>query len=146
VNITPEMLSKADPKELSLSVAVGDRHSRHGRTSVVLTGSGRVETSLQIEGKLPDRVRKEPYVSEMAATAALDVMRKATQFAWDTKFPPRPGIPDEAIVVWTLSVGAGTKLEAKAWLRDVEKDAAMAPVLRAMRDLVKRVTDGVLFL
>jgi len=141
------------PEEYSLVADVGDVASEDGLTRVVLEGKGRfVVEELREDGQTGaaeqarEQGRGRRYEGEMAPERARSVLAQASRFDWAQRFPPRPGIPDEAIVRWTLRDASGEVATMRAWLRDVEKDPAMSPVLLALREAVQRATDGVLFL
>ena len=146
------------PEEYSLVADVGEVASEEGMTRVVLEGTGRfvVEEHREQGGDEQRRdeqqraergdARGRRYDGELGAERARSLLAQAARFGWDRHFPPRPGIPDEAIVRWTLRDASGEVATVRAWLRDAEKDPAMAPVLSALREAVQRATDGALYL
>jgi hypothetical protein len=135
-----------------LTVEVGDVSSPDGLTRVVLGATG----ELYAEHLAAADERKTTAAGEPETTAAyrgrvseeqsLDLFRRAREFAWGLTFPSRPGIPDEAIVVWRLEHADGETLVLKAWLRDVEKDPAAGPVLMALRRQLAELSHNRLYL
>jgi hypothetical protein len=131
-------------EEFSLLLSVGDRLSEFGRTEVRLIGTG--ELSVSHHGHEHDKAQ-EPIRGEISARALIaDVFGAASQIDWEGRFPGRPGIPDEAIVEWTLREGANREVSRKQWLRDVEKDAVASRALRILRAEVGRLSQGKWFL
>lgn len=142
-----ERIKAAGPKDLELAVQVGDPLSESGRTDMTVDGSGHITARLVREGpSAKKRAATEPLAGEMETTEAQALIHKAMQFEWQRRFPPRPGIPDEAVVVWSLHAKGGERIDARAWLRDVEKDALMAQVLAALRRELERLSKGKLYL
>lgn len=138
------------PEEYSLVADVGDVASEEGLTRIVLEGTGRFVVEQHRENGQTGaaegaRERGQRYDGDIGPERARSVLAHASRFDWAERFPPRPGIPDEAIVRWTLRDASGEVATVRAWLRDVEKDPSMSPVLSALREAVQRATDGVLF-
>jgi len=130
--------------DFSLMVNVGDRLSESGCTQVQVSGTGALTVSHH--GREHEQKAQEPIHGEFAREQVADLFGTASQIDWEGKFPGRPGIPDEAIVEWTLRDGADRELRRKAWLRDVEKDAVMSRALKLLRAEVDRLSQGRLFL
>lgn len=132
---------EAKVQDLELIVDVGDTLSPDGLTHVELSGSGSLLVELQRE-----KETEQKYEGQIGAETAASLLKRAAGFDWERRFPPRPGLPDEAIVQWTLKDRSGAVVTVKAWLRDAEKDRVMAPVLEELRLKVDRLTGGKLFL
>ena len=134
---------QAKARDWELIADVGNILAPEGLTHVLLSGSG----NLLVE----ERHEKETghkYEGRIDEGTSVGLLKNASQFDWERRFPPRPGLPDEAIVEWTLrsrEEGEGVAT-VKVWLRDAEKDRIMAPVLEELRRNVDRLTDGKLFL
>jgi hypothetical protein len=133
-------------KELGLKV--GEPQSIHGQTVVVVTVEGQVWSTHYTD----DHDKEQVNSGTRAVEGSLDhrmlerVFASATNFDWHQQFPRRPGIPDEAVVEWHAIDRRGDKALFKAWLRDVEKDEWMGPVLAILRDVVEKVSEGRLYL
>ncbi len=142
-NLTPIRFDASRAGDFSLMVNVGDRLSESGCTQVQVTGTGALTISHQ--GRDHEHKAQEPIHGELAGQVA-ELFATASQINWEGKFPGRPGIPDEAIVEWTLRDGANHEFRCKSWLRDVEKDAVMSRALKLLRAEVDRLSKGKLFL
>ena len=127
--------------DVALVAEVGEPLSDEGLTRVKLTGDGRLIAEQQHGEKEGER-----YSSELSRENAESILREALKFDWETRFPTRRGLPDEAIVTWHLNVPNGNALTAKVWLRDAEKPGPMAVVLSALRKSLDRMTGGKLYL
>jgi hypothetical protein len=123
-----------------LTISVGERASPEGRTRATVDAAGMIV--VEHEQAEVEEMRN-PLRGEMPD--GRDLMAKADDFPWDSSFPQRPGIPDEAVVVWTLSSPRGSR-EARFWIGDVESDERMHAVLHALREAVRRVSQGELYL
>jgi hypothetical protein len=136
--------------DYALAVDVGSPFSHDGETRAVLSGTGAVVVEhLQIEGDpAAQRDRKPEQVGtyQMGPEATRQAIATAAAFPWRAEFPSRPGIPDEAVVTWTLSDSRNGQTTLKAWLEDVNRDERMAPVIRALRQAVDAATGGRYFL
>ena len=138
--------------EYELHVAVGDPIGEHGLTRIALNGGGHMAAE-QIFEEIPAEKQsagaaRKPRQAEgqIDVEAATKLMRQVSQFLWDRKFPSRPGIPDEAVVVWTFGLKDGPSLTLKVWLREAEQDPALGPVLRALREGLATVSHGEIYL
>ncbi len=128
-------------QDFELVAEVGDTFSEEGLTRVKLDGNGRLVVEQQRE-----KARGGQFQGEIDRQNTESVLRQASQFDWEQRFPSRRGLPDEAVVQWSLRDHQGRTLTVKVWLRDAEKDAAMAPVLAVLRKSVERASDGKLYL
>ena len=127
--------------DFELTVEVGDILSEDGMTRVRLDGYGR----LAVE-QLCQKERGRQFSGEMDRESTERLLRQASQLDWERGFPSRKGLPDEAIVQWSLHDRQGETITVRVWLREAEKDSAIAPVLAALRQVVERATDGTLYL
>ena len=127
--------------DFELAAEVGEPLSEEGLTRVRLTGDGRL-TVEQERG----HEKVEQYQAELDRENTENILRQASQFDWEQSFPPRPGLPDEAIIHWFFHDRQGGTLTLKVWLRDAEKNSVMEPVLTTLRQSVERVTNGKLYL
>lgn len=137
---------KFDPARLAdfeLVVEVGDVLSEEGMSRARLNGQGRLTVEQQ-RGHEKERARQ--FHSELDRDTTEKLLRQASQFDWEQSFPSRKGLPDEAIVQWSLHDRQGEAPTVKVWLRDAEKDQVMAPVLAELRRGVQRATDGSVYL
>lgn len=137
---------KFDPTrqaDFELAVEVGDAFSEEGMTRARLDGGGRLTVEQQY-GQEKESARQ--FHSQLDTDMTEKLLRQASQFDWERSFPSRKGIPDEAIVQWFLHDRQGETLTVKAWLRDAEKDQAMAPVLAELRRGVQQASEGSLYL
>lgn len=125
------------PDDFELTVGVGDSLREDGLTRVTLDGTGR----LTVEHERPDG-KEAPVRGELPREEAGSVLTRASQFPWERRFPARPGLPDEAVVQWSLQDRKGATVAVKAWLREVEKDPVMTTVLATLRKHVERVSRG----
>ena len=132
--------------DYALTADVGNPFSDDGQTRAVLAGSGSVAVEhLQIEGgrSYPSEPKPEAVGSyQMGPEVTRMAIANAASFPWSAEFPGRPGLPNEAVVTWTLADSRNGQTTLKAWLRDVEKDERMAPVIRALRQAVDAATNG----
>ena len=128
-------------EDFALVVEVGDSLSEDGLTRVRVDGDGRIVVEQEPQREATPRAHAK---LDRASTETL--LRGASQFDWGRRFPTRPGIPDEAVVQWSLQDRQGAQLTMKTWLREAEKDASMAPVLKALRKTVESSSEGRLYL
>jgi hypothetical protein len=77
---------------------------------------------------------------------AADLLEQAVAFPWDQRFPSRPGIPDEAIVVARFGPKGGPHSTVKLWLREAESDPAVGPVLEELRRVLDEFSHGEIYL
>ncbi|MBA2529327.1 MAG: hypothetical protein H0V19_05095 [Euzebyales bacterium] len=140
-----------DPSDASQLVAeVGEPSSPDGRTRVTLHRDGRLVVQWERSAPQDPKQGRERERREEAGELGQDpqaVFERASRFLWDQDFPTRPGLPDEAILVWQLG-GADDRRTAtvKVWLEDAEGDPSMAPVLQALREGTARLTGGDVYL
>src|SRR5688572_22119813 len=83
-----------------LHVQVGEPTSLYGQTRLTLEGSGEVKIE-HVRGLDSNREASQMVTGKLDDPAA--VFRRLADFDWQRKFPSRMGIPDEAIITWTLS-------------------------------------------
>jgi hypothetical protein len=140
-------------KDYALSVNVGQPTAPDGVTRVRVDGSGAFEAS-QFRADLDASERKDGReesmgervrgtISEADASALLE---QASLAAWGTRFPQRPGIPDEAIVVITFERAGRESASLKMWLRDAEKDEVVGPILEQLRRHLNEIAGEKLYL
>lgn len=131
--------------QYELTVSVGEPQSPAGMTRVALRGDGQFLASHR--GGSDDR--REDGVQARATMAPADVefvIRSVVQFDWSARFPPRPGIPDEAIVLWQLAGPNLPQSSVRMWLRDAENDKLAGEVLSVLRRTLAQASDERLFL
>jgi hypothetical protein len=131
----------ARQNDFELVAEVGDPKSEEGLTRVRLSGDGR----LSVEQERGEE-KAEQFQGELDRENTEILLRQASQFDWEQHFPPRPGLPDEAIVQWFLHDRQGGTVTLKVWLRDAEKNRVMEPVLSTLRKSVEQMTYGKLYL
>jgi hypothetical protein len=129
-------------QDYRLSLALGHAESLHGRTELELGGDGRFQAR-QIGGRKREAMAAH---GELAREPLVQLLRAALQFDWNRAFPPRPGIPDEPIVEWSLALPGGSTLAMRAWLRDVERGDLSGPALEQLRRALAEASHGQLFL
>lgn len=137
-----------------LTVGVGDPLSPDGLTRLTLDGNGEIQVQQVYadEGGAKHGAgddRTGPPECERSGridgSEAASLLRSLTQLKWDRKFPPRPGIPDEAIVEWSLRKSGDDVLAMKTWLEDAERDPGLGPVLSRLRNELARLSDDQLY-
>lgn len=153
MNTTNTPALSADTVRLTtLEVRVGNPYDHHGQTVASVSGSGafRGET-IRAEQPRPKGESADPAArhekpieprrcqAELPAEHAERILRQAAEFAWGAKFPPRPGIPGEAVVEWRLKTPQGDFV-LKSWLRDAEKDSRQAEVLKAIKETLQKAS------
>ena len=145
------IVERAGTERVALMLAIGEPSGEFGRATVRVVGAGRVEVRQETaaeetpEAQTIDtraRLRVREYSGDLGRDGAAALIARAERFPWWQRFPPRPGIPDEAIVEWGLQEPDGRTRTLKAWLRDVERDREQGPVLGELRAQVSRLTDG----
>jgi hypothetical protein len=128
-----------------ITVEVGDEADEYGLTRLRLDREGQYE--IEQRGGVEVKVR-EPLsgdARELLEEPVEELFGRAERIDWDRPFPPRPGIPDEAVVEWRLR-GPGGEQTCRMWLRDAEGDPGVAPLFAVLRTLVERASRGQLFL
>jgi hypothetical protein len=135
------------PQDYWMSVDVGDKLSEFGKTVIHLTGDGEVSVEhSQVnhvkEGE--EKLSEKPLIKKgkLKNFEPEELFRKVEQVPWTTKFPPRPGIPDEAIVIWKFGKRGGDTLETKMWLRDAEKNPIVGELLKGLRQELQLLTNN----
>lgn len=140
---------KAHPENYQISIEVGDMLSRHGLTRMTLAGDGNVtaewlgkpKDTAETAKQMPSR-----FTGTLKRHDPVDLLLKASQFDWGRQFPSRPGIPDEAIVVWQFGEKGSPGAELKVWLREAEQDPLMGPLLKGLRQELANLSDNHLYL
>ena len=139
-------------REYVLQVEVGQPTAPDGVTQVRVEGTGAFE-ALQYRAtvEVPARERQKAESEGDRVTGRISpeevsgLMDQASLAPWGTRFPQRPGLPDEAIVVISLQrerEGASVKM----WLRDAEKDQAVGPLLEQLRQHLNQLGGGKIYL
>jgi hypothetical protein len=131
-------------EDFELAGEVGNPFAPDGATRARLAGSGEivVEHRREEPGKAAGETGERVGVHRVGPDTARSLLARAASFGWAAPFPSRPGIPDEPVVTWTMSDSRGGRVTLKAWLRDVEGDERMGPVLTALRQAVDAATEG----
>lgn len=141
--------------EFEMTLQVGDVASPDGQTRVSLNGDGRFEADETREepstegagdGPKAAAAKAEPVVGEVARSEAADILKGVARFPWGRDFPSRPGIPDEAIVVWQFGRKGEPPVTLRIWLREAESDALIGPVLETLRKELARVSGDRMYL
>jgi len=145
----PEFEPAALP-EYALALDVGDPFAPHGLTRLELEGNGAVAaTEVLAEDRHAAEIRAERPARSAKGRMDPDTVRfvfqRLHEFPWGRNFPARPGIPDEAIVVWTLKRG-GVQRQLKMWIGEAEEDPKIAPVLESLRHTLRRLSDNQMYL
>ena len=138
-------------QEYSLRVEVGNVAAPDGMTRVQVDGLGNIEAEQlrqraagderQQTNNAPDSVK-----GSMSPGEAKYLFEQVSLAPWGSRFPQRPGLPDEAIVEVHLLRAQRDGASMKLWLRDAEKDAAIAPMLKLLRKHVGELSGGRIFL
>lgn len=148
---------RAFAREFSLQLQVGNASAPDGVTRVRMDGLGnlaaaqyrRTPEAADREQKGGDE-QKEPeseeVKGEVPADEAVRMFDQVSLAPWDSRFPQRPGIPDEAIVEVRLQRAGRESATMKMWLRDAEKDVAIGPVLEQLRRRVGELSGGRIYL
>jgi hypothetical protein len=131
--------------DFNLHVDVGEPEAFDGRTSVTFDGDGRMTIEHETTQDDEQPFAAAPLDWRMESDART-LLAAAASFDWTCPFPPRMGLPDEAIVRWTLRERGVLEVTCKTWLRDAEKNEAMRFVLDAVRAEIEKATKGMLFL
>lgn len=134
------------PQDYWMSIDIGDIHSEYGRTVMHLSGVGEVVIEhSQVGG---EQKSGKPVVKQgkLKYHEPEKLFRQVEQVPWTMKFPPRPGIPDEAIVIWKFGEKDGETQEVKMWLRDVEKNPVIGQLLKSLRQELQTLTNNEIYL
>lgn len=131
---------RPDDSQLQLSIRVGQPTAPDGLTRAQVDANGTVVVEHQ---QSDAEEKRESLRGELPE--ARELIERAADFPWDSSFPQRPGIPDEAVAVWRLSGPQGER-EARFWIGDVESDERMREVFTILRAAVDRLSRGELFL
>ena len=155
---------RAFAREFSLQLQVGNASAPDGVTRVRMDGLGNLAAAqyrraAEATGREQEAAgrqqkegedRKEPasdeVKGEVPAEEAARMFDQVSLAPWDTRFPQRPGIPDEAIVEVRLQRAGRESATMKMWLRDAEKDVANGPVLEQLRRRVGELSGGRIYL
>ncbi len=159
MNNEPLSFDPARADEYELSVRVGSPTAPDGLTRVTLEGTGRFVAEQIFERRLQEKVTQERpteegdaqerdrrVTGELPRSEAEHLLRMATLFPWERSFPSRPGIPDEAIVVWSFGERGVQRATLRVWLREAESDPALSPVLEALRHNLAQLSHGEIYL
>ncbi len=131
--------------EYRLHLQAGELASPHGQTRVTLYGSGDLEAEQLFGEKEEPEVRKPIRVKGRIENAE-DLFRQLAKFDWQSKFPSRPGIPDEAIIIWTVEFQGKVIATLKMWLGEAEKDDRVDAVLKRLRDVIGDLSDNQIYI
>lgn len=164
-----------DPKlapQYELAVEVGHPASPDGQTQLSLDGDGDIEAR-QLrryrEYVRPRDVAESAPEASVEQVAQIDVrpagpdqpdavrghieperaaglLAQAVGFPWERRFPSRPGIPDEAVVVLRFGAKGGPVNQVKLWLREAEDDPNVGPVLEELRGVLSELSQDRLYL
>ena len=143
---------RALARDYALGVEVGQPTAPDGVTRVRVDGSGAFEASQYRAADDPQRPgrREEPVGDRVTGTISPEdaraLLEQASLAPGGTRFPQRPGIPDEAIVVITFERTERERASVKMWLRDAEKDQAVGPLLEQARRHLNDIAGGKLYL
>jgi len=142
------IFDKGQPQDFHLHVSIGDELSEDGLTHMEIDGIGNITAENIKTRTVKSRQEEKPqqYTGKCHRHDPARLLERASQLQWGLKFPSRPGIPDEAIVVWSLGKKEGEANVMKAWLRDAEKDPIMADLLTQLRDELSDLSDNQLYL
>lgn len=129
----------------ALVVEVGEEADEYGLTRLTLERNGRFV--LEHVGGYGKK-RREPVTGdagELLEEPIEDLFAEAESIAWRRPFPPRPGIPDEAVVEWRIRTPEKEEV-TRMWLRDAEKEEGVAALFARLRTVVDKASGGELFL
>jgi hypothetical protein len=132
-------------REYQLRVEVGEPAAPDGLTRVQLDGAGTFLAEHVTDDRDP-KARGESLRGEIDPEKARAAIERAARFPWGRAFPTRRGIPDEAIVHWSLVGPDSRGISLKVWLRDAEKDPLIASVLGLLRDALAELSQNRLYL
>jgi hypothetical protein len=141
----PEAESGLRQRIDALAIEVGEEADEYGVTRLRLERTGRFE--LEHAGG-HDEKRRKPITGdarELLDKPVEELFDRAEQIRWHRAFPPRPGIPNEAVVEWRVRT-AEREETVRMWLRDAERDAEVAELFADLRTVVDKGSGGELFL
>jgi len=126
---------EAKSNEYWVKVEVGNIYSDDGQTWMQLDGDGNIQAELLKKQNTKDQTDYEPilFTGILTEHKVNDLLGKASHLQWDSQFPQREGIPDEAIVIWSFGRKDEQHITTKMWLKDAEKDPGVSPLLMALR-------------
>lgn len=136
--------------EYALQLDVGEPASLHGLTRLQLDGYGNVSATdivaeARQEREAPMERSTRSAKGQLDRDATQTLFRRVHEFPWQRPFPSRRGIPDEAIVTWTLTRGSAQQ-QLRMWLGEAEDDPVIAPVLEALRTTLRSISDNQMYL
>lgn len=131
--------------QYGLSLRVGELHAPQGQTELILNGNGHFHASQRYAGQPGDKEGLSAR-GEIGREQLESLLRTTLQFDWSAKFPPRLGIPGEAVVSWALSGPQLPEQTLRMWLRDAERNPLSMAVLGALREALAKASDERLFL
>lgn len=142
---------RAAAQDYSLQVEVGNAATPDGITRVLVDGLGNIQAAQYHRGDdVKDREQSaretEQVKGQLKPEEAARLFEQASLASWDRRFPPRPGIPDEAIVELRLQRAKREGASMKLWLRDAEKDQVIGPLLEQLRRSVGELSGGRIYL
>jgi hypothetical protein len=144
---------RESPQEYVLQVEVGQPTAPDGVTQVRVEGTGAFEArQYRAPVEVPSREAERPASEGERVNGRISpeevgrLMDQASLAPWGTRFPQRPGIPDEAIVVVSLRRGGRESASVKMWLRDAEKDEVVGPLLQQLREHLDQLGGGKIYL
>lgn len=143
------IFDKAHPENYQVTIEVGDALSTHGLTRMTLSGDGNISAEcVRRTGEVATNTKQMPmqFTGTLKRHDPIDLLLKASQFDWNRKFPSRPGIPDEAIVVWQFGEKGAPGVEVKVWLREAEKDPLMGPLIKDLRQELADISGNDIYL
>jgi len=136
-----------------LSVAAGNPYDEHGLTIMNIAADGAVEAYCRREAVLTDAPKDKPsgddarhYEGRLEEDVLKRLLAGLQKFPWDREFPARPGIPDEAIVTWTMQQNKENEQTLKVWIGEAESEPSLAPVFAALRAGLAKISDSALYL
>ena len=140
-------------QEYVLQVDVEQPTAPDGVTQVRVEGTGAFEArqyraTVEVPSREPQRPASdgERVSGRISPEEVSRLMDQASLAPWGTRFPQRPGIPDEAIVVISLQRARRESASVKMWLRDAEKDQAVGPLLEQLREHLNELGGGKIYL
>lgn len=136
--------------EYRLRVISGQPHAPKGQTTVELDGRGafRAEQTPQLSGKQAVRETPSPLRinGEVGPDQAHKLLYQASLLSGNRPFPARRGIPGEAIIEYRFERQQGESIQSRMWIGEAQKDVAFAPILRQLREWLKRFSGDEMYL